>query len=343
MAADVCALAARSGPTVEPASADDRLRLAARSGSVEAVSRALVEGARDIDAAIDAAVDCGHAAALRTILERSYLAKTIGCVASVLHRPNLSAEARTRAARLLLQDSADGCSARQFCAAVCAVLCAGAVLREGPLLLGVLVADGHLDAAFPPEPERPAPTHPGPEAGTEAGSLTSRRARRAASGGRPRMGSRAWALASARTLNEQADRISWSAHSTLDAVVCDTVRVRVRRRYRGYRQAGEQLRLLILAGNGPYHWTPEAHVTCYPDHFRRCVLALLLCAQRSAAADGALGGVYRNSDALLSLVGALAWRTFWAAPEVDLEGGEEVLHSWQPGQPLHKMRSYCAK
>jgi hypothetical protein len=322
---------------------DERLRLAARSGSVEAVSHALVDGARGIDAAIDAAVTCGHGAALRTILERSYLAKTIGVVASLLHRPNLSADARTRAAQLLLRDSADCCSPRQYRAAVCAVLYAGAVLREGPLLLGALVADGHLDAAFPHGREHNAPAHLGRELHAEAGVSDFRRARRAGSGGLARVGSRGWALAAARDLNEQADKISWAAHSTLDAVVCDTVRVRIRRRYLGYRQAGEQLRLLILAGDGPHQWTPEMHVSCYPASFRRCVLELLLCAQRSAAGDGALGALYRNSDTLLSLVGALAWRTFWAAPEVDLEGGEEAPHGCQVGQPLHKMRSYCAK
>lgn len=320
---------------------DQRLRDAARSGSVEAVSRALVDGARDIDAALDAAVDCGHGAALRTILERSYLAKTIGYVASLLHRPNLTAEARTRAAQLLLRDSADCCSPRQYRAAVCAVLCAGAVLREGPMLLGALVTDGHLDAAFPPVRERNAPA--GREHRAEVGMIDSRLARRAGSGGLAHVGSRAWALAAARTLNEQADRISWAAHSTLDAVVCDTVRVRIRRRYPGYRQAGDQLRLLSAAGDGPHHWTPDVHVRCYPAYFRRCVLELLLCAQRSVADDGALGALYRNSDALLSLVGVLAWRTFWAAPEVDLESGDEASHGWQAGQPLHKMQSYCAK
>ena len=185
-------------PADSMTTADDRLRFAARTGSAEAAAAALREGARDIDDALRVALVAGHAAVLQQILERSYLAKTIGSIAGLLHRPNLSPQERTRATRLLLQYYACSDSVDAYRAGVCAVLCAGAVLREGPLLLGALVADGHLEAALPAA------------SSGELETVSKRSVRNARGWARakslpPR--SRAAALQAAKSLNDQAERI----------------------------------------------------------------------------------------------------------------------------------------
>lgn len=301
--------------------ADERLLQAARLGSAEGVAEALKLGAREVDLALRAALNGGHAAAIRAILERSYLAKTIGYTACLLHRPNLTADERTRATRLLLRDAAARAltqgSQSAYRARVVAVLCAGACLPEGPLLLGALVQDGHFSALA--------------LSGAGLSPLPSSRAQ-------PR--TRAEALRAARKLNAEARRISYSGQSSgSDAVVCHSVRVRIRRRFAGYDRAGEQLHLMCL-GLADAPWSPRLH-SRYPLRFRSLVRTLLLCCARNASLGSALGNLYACADAVLLVLEHLASLTFWESPELDL--GEEGRLRHEPGLPPHKLPSYFSK
>ena len=340
---------------------NERLLSAARAGSAADVSDAIASGATELEEGFRAALEAGGAAAMVRIVERGALARAIGAVASVLHRHGLTPEERSRAQSLMLTHLATAeVAPAQYQSAVLSVLCAGACLRDGALLLGALVRDGHLDAAFPAADP----------------------------------GTRRKALKQALAINRQATRLS-SAVSTsaCDAVVCDSVRVPIRRRFRGYELAGHQLRL--LEGDlAP--WSPSVH-KLYPKAFREAVRTLLLCARRyeplakmsedlvhgetgssrrtctpcrtnvtqaegsvcarmvalsppgathaalqihPAACAAATRGMTRacpSPSSAAELIERLAYATFWGGPTVDLSEGEEVRRD--PTLPAHKQPS----
>ena len=210
------------------------------------MSDAIASGATELEEAFRAALEAGGAAAMVRIVERGALARAIGVVASVLHRRGLAPAERSHAQSMILRHLATAEVPRaHYQAAVHSVLCAGACLRDGPLLLGALVRDGHFDGAFPADPAVAA--------------------------------ARRKALKQALAINRQATRLSCAVStSACDAVVCESVRVPIRRRFRGYELAGEQLRLLEgeLAP-----WSPAVH-RLYPKAFRAAVHTLLLCCTR---------------------------------------------------------------
>lgn len=140
----------RSMAVASKESADARLERAVASGSAALVREALAGGATQLDAPFRLALRCSHTSCLLLIIERTVLARTIGSVASVLHRSGLSPWERVRAQALILSHLSES-QDPSYEAAIASVLRAGACLREGPLLLGSLVREGHVGAARPSE------------------------------------------------------------------------------------------------------------------------------------------------------------------------------------------------
>ena len=233
---------------------DDRLCAAARANSPEGVMLALNSGATAVDTAMCEALANDCSAAMYMLLQRGALARTVGVLPSLLHRPGLEHRARARSSMLLLKYISESNSQAAYRSGVRDVLLAGACLREGPLLLADVLREGHLDSAF---------------ADADA--------------------AKDGALRDALRLNEKVRRVSWSSSGTNDAVVCGLVRTAVRKRYSGYDLARQQL-TLALAGLHRQPWTPSVHAQ-YPASFRALVMLVLLCGQRpplSNLPDGVL-------------------------------------------------------
>lgn len=223
---------------------DDRLLRATIADRPDDVMHALASGATAIDEAMRCALEHRCRSALYMLLQRGALARTIGVLPSLLHRPGMELRARASAALLLLGYVAQHQPPAAYRAGVRDVLMASACLREGPLLLAELVRSGHLEAAFADVPVQ----------------------------------TRNDALRDALRLNEKARRVSWSSNPTNDAVVCGLVRTSIRRKYLGYDFARQQLQLCLdCLHTTP--WRPELHAR-YPPRFRQQAKALLLCAQR---------------------------------------------------------------
>jgi len=240
--ADLADLSLSDAPKAAPEKPDDRLLAAALADSPELIAQALSSGATNIDAAMTIALDSGCAAALYMLLQRGALARTIGVMPSLLHRPGVRLDQRVNSAALLIEHISTAHSAAAYRASVHDVLLAGACLREGALILADLVAAGHLEAAFPND------------------------------------GQREKALLEARKLAVSARRVSWSSGGSQDAVVCGLVRTTIRRRYSGYELARQQIQLCI-DGLNTVAWSPARH-RCYPPPFRQLVRQVLLIARR---------------------------------------------------------------
>ena len=168
-------------------STDEKLVRSAEAGDLESIASTLVAASGPgLEAALNAAISHQQAAAVLMLLERGALAAAIGVFASALHRPGLTCEQRLAVMEMLLSHHRDlalgirsapelasssgssaslragskkgrGSSAQGrwehiYRHAVAKVLNAGAVLREGPLLLAALV---RARAAAPDVP-RPA-------------------------------------------------------------------------------------------------------------------------------------------------------------------------------------------
>lgn len=128
------------------------------------------------------AINCGHADALHLLLRRGTLARTVGLLPSLLHRPGMTVESRLFAAGLMLKHlAAQQPDAGSYREAVRDAVNAGACLREGAMILAILAQGGHLEAAF--GESEPVDKHDS---------------------------SRSNALRDALKLNERVRRISWS-------------------------------------------------------------------------------------------------------------------------------------
>ena len=192
---------------------------------------------------------------------------------------------------------------RNYRLAVSKALLAGAAQREGPLLLGALVRGGHVRSAF----EEPA--------ATDASAAQQ-------------------FYKAALQLNKKAVSISWSVGRSgtgADAIVCDQVRVPVRRHYSGYLLAQQQLQL-CAAGLSSVPWSAATH-RHYPRSFRDLARCLLLCWRREPLCK-------LPDEVCLCVLEQLAALTFWAAPAVDLSEGEEIC--MERGVPLSKQPNYKA-
>ena len=291
-------------PRITP---DAALLRAATEDSREGIAMALAMGATSVDAAMHAALSNGCTAALYILLQRGALARTIGVMPSLLHRPGLQLDQRVSAAELLLAYVAKEHSAAAYRASVRDVLLAGAAMREGPLLLAALVRSGHLEAAYglgSGEAQQQACTGDGQDA-TDISDPVAAEALDT---------ERFVALHEALTLNEKARRASWStAFNAQDAVVCGLVRTPIRRRYSGYELARQQLQLCLDKAAA---WSPSVHHH-YPRAFRELVRTVLLCASRpplNTLPDGVL----------LLTIERLARAAFWDAPPLQLDEGAEV-------------------
>lgn len=258
---------------------DERLIAAAREDSPELIAQALAAGATSIDTAMFTALDGACIAALYYLLQRGALARTIGVLPSLLHRPGVPLQQRVDAAALLLSHIATSHSVHAYRASVHDVLLAGACLREGPLILAQLVSAGHLETCF-----------------REAGSRES-------------------TLKEALKLAGAARRISWASGGSQDAVVCGLVRTTIRKHYSGYDLARQQIQL-CLDGLHTVGWAPRVHRS-YPPPFRQHVRQLLLLARRPP-----LSGL--DEDMLFLVIAHVAWSTYWGAPAIDLDEGEEI-------------------
>lgn len=143
---------------------------------------------------------------------------------------------------------------------------------------------------------------------------------------------RAKAIKQARALNTATRRLSGALSiSACDAVICDSVRIPVRRRYRGYELSGQQLSLLEREAE---RWSPHVHKH-FPVSFQRIVRTLLLCHmhyEHLAKLPEVL---------LLDVIERVANLTFWDDPQVDLTDGMDVKHDAL--LPPHKQASYYAK
>ena len=278
-------------------SSDSMLLDAACEGRCDAMTGAIMRGATALDPALRAAIAGGHASAIILILERGALATAIGTFSSALHRPGLSVDERIRAMNILLRHIAQQ-SPEGYRKAVAKALLAGGGLREGALLLAALVRGGHVACAF------------------------------AVADGNDRLAQRC--VRKAIELNKKAQHVSWSlCAANADAVVCDYVRVPIRRKFNGYVLAGQQLQL-CMDGLAELPWSPAVH-SLYPAPFRRAVRCVLLCAVREPLS--------KLPEALVhTILERLAALQFWEAPEVELEEGEEIR--LRSGGDIRKAPSY---
>jgi hypothetical protein len=349
-----CAMAASSLPPLPEAvsmstdprlastltSTDQKLVRFAELGDVETLASSLARAsAPGLEVALNAAIANRQAAVVLMLLERGALATAIGVFPSALHRPGLTYEQRLAVMEILLGHYRDlalsaasehassegslpragsankgrsGPSARDVARAqqvyrhaVSKVLNAGAAQREGPLLLAALVRGGHMRTAF----EEPALLDP-----TVIGVAHQ-------------------CLSKALQLNKKAMHISWSVarQSGADAVVCDLVRVPIRRHFSGYLLAQQQLHL-CSAGLSSIPWS-VATAKDYPRPFRAAARSLLLCWQREPLNK-------LPPEIAYCVLEQLAALTYWRAPVLDLGEGEDIVPV--PGQPLSKLSNYKA-
>ena len=308
-------------------STDQKLLLAARTGDVRLLKATVVAASGPgLESALKAAISNRQAAAVLLLLGRGALATAIGAFSSALHRPGVTVEGRIDVMLLLLDHYRDtyvqaaateataSARARDKTAVarrlhkayghvVSKVLLAGAAQREGPLLLAAAVRAGHVAAALDA-------SAPGDDAGLAAASYKK-----------------------ALQLNKKAISISWSVARAAgaDAIVCDQVRVPVRRHYSGYTLAQQQLHL-CAAGVSSCPWSVLTH-RHYPRPFRVAARCVLLCWRREPLCK-------LPHDCALVVLEHLAALTFWTDPAVDLLEGEEI--GVEHGQPLSKLPSYKA-
>jgi len=270
--------------------ADQALVQAAEVGDVPSMSAALVgSGPAGTEEALKAATVGKHAECVQLLLERGALAAAIGAFSSALHRPGLTMERRIETMLLLLAYYQDAGPPGKYHLAISKVLLAGAAQREGPLLLAALVRAGHL-----------------------AGTVDETGCKKA------------------QQLSKRAVQISWSvARQTGDGVICDQVRVPIRRHYPGYRLASQQLQLIAAAAAG-VPWSPAMH-KAYPLYFRSASFCLLCCWRREPLCK-------LPDEVALCVLEQLAALTFWEAPDVDVDEGWDICV--EHGQPLSKLPSY---
>ena len=303
-------------PRITP---DAALLRAATDNSQEGIAMALAMGATSVDAAMHAALARGCTAALYLLLQRGALARTIGVMPSLLHRPGLQLDQRVRAAELLLAYVAKEHSAAAYRASVRDMLLAGAAMREGPLLLAALVRSGHLEAAYGlggGEAQQQACTGAGAGDGQDTTDISDPAPADAYDAAPAWQSERSAALHEALKLNEKARRASWStAFNAQDAVVCGLVRTPIRRRYSGYELARQQLQLCLERLNAA-PWSPRVHHH-YPRAFRELVRTVLLCASRPPL-NSLPEGV------LLLTIERLARAAYWETPPLQLDEGAEV-------------------
>ena len=104
--------------------------------------------------------------------------------------------------------------------------------------------------------------------------------------------------------------------------MCGVVRTPVRKRYRGYELARQQLQL-CADGLNARPWGPDVH-RLYPAGFREAARFLLLCATREP--------LCRLPECVLLLtIEHYAWSFFWEAPDFDYDEGEDFHCRLQRG------------
>ena len=271
------------------------VRLAASGNDAAVAATAVGSGAVGLEAALEAAILHGHARVVMVLLERGALAAAIGAFASALHRPGLTTERRIQVMLLLLSFYRDGSCHSQSLLEHAI----GKVLRAGATM-----REGPLLLA----------------ALVRAGHVFA---------GEPY-------CKKALQLNKRAVQISWSvARLPGDGVICDKVRVPVRRHYSGYLLAAQQL-MLYAAGAAGVPWSPALHKH-YPAPFREVARCLLCCWRREPLSK-------LPDEVVLCVLEHLAALTYWE-PALNLNEGfdigrEHVLVSG--ARDLSKLPSYKA-